>query len=713
MLGSRLPFFFASSLCAVLFNAPWARAQVTVDEWMCANAEGVATCSIKLRGVVAQQDYLYIKNVSDIDITESRGVVLGNTGVIGAELDDAFIYYSQFVPRVYSLAPIRGVTNPLVSLRARAIFSDTVGLSRENSVVDIVDLKQAFWHLVRDLWWPVFMFLFPFSLIVAHLGRGVGFRDLLSPAIPEWAVSIGMWSSVLFCMSMSRIPRVMIPSVLRPDAYYHLHGLFLVGVTMSLGEVALSVMSQKEGRAHFWNRAIAALMGGALLFNMFAKVVASTKAIHTFVFVTQNVTLLALWLAVSAQGWSQLVQIRGLVGLKGLRIVTLLLPGVLVRDSVVYWGYHSSGTAYWIHYLSLAFMVSVVIRNVEYGKIAKAGMKLNRLVRSKLQGSISGSERISNLCEWLCSAFSFTRATVIEVRNNEALLLGSEGSLRLKKGGRAKAHLSRLGRMIVESGRPMFFMSPAELPIDLRNDFHNAMAAVPVIEAGQVIGVLFLMAEEGTALSPKTVNLINFTVGTLQLEILSAVSEFREQRRAESLRNVLSVTSGVITEYLDDVGRFIGEGVVSKRVIVSADIGKSTRAAQMARWDKHLRELYDEALDEVYERWMVERDRVGFKSKDPRGDDFWALSEAISDSPSGVFERGLSLAFAIETVARQVFTSARFLCLGIPGARVIVTVGEVRMRVRGHSASSSIDTHSEQMSFCAKLRYSFTGSPPV
>lgn len=698
-------------LLAAILAIPLLPAFGSTIPWECEKNTNpkISVCNIHIDRNVAIGEYLFIQNISDIDQLYAGDSLIGFTGYFShPSLERRF--YSQFLPRLYSLDALANQNVTTLKLKSEAVLSDTVGLSKDNSIVKITTLEDGISSYISAVWKPFILFILPL-LFFAILSSKVVFSEKQNGKLPQFLMLFSILSAMFFTLSMSRVPRIAIPLLMDGATYFRIHAFFSISLIFSLSMIAVlskRVQYPKEGDL---------ISSKILLFSYFI----SLLCISGFLEGTFRITLTnAYRAAFGIISFSTLLLLRDcgplLKGFSGrlelppeifFRFMLLSFPLVCLRDAYVFYFFHQSGTLYWLHPFGLTFLGLAAMSTKLNFHILRKSEQIGSNIRLALAKAPSANERGLAFMSRLKEEFG--------ANNVEILITDIQGVTRLL-GSRNDFHSDIQAAILSEFSRKRLShvgvcKSQKKNELWLGKYKKQTLPILPIIFDEKVIGAVALVMANSDSNPFRLrlhLNYIRNLADVLKLEILSLFNETKADEKSRELGNILKLTSGIITEYLGADGRFSADGVTTRRIVVSADLIESTRAAKRATNLSRFSLLFEKALDSVYDQWLKTRDFHGFISRDPRGDDFWALSRDVSNvseaDSNAILLNGIELGLSIDSIASGVFSEPRFRFLDIPGARTIVSIGSLKLRIRGSGEFRSVDAYSNELSVISKLR---------
>lgn len=669
----------------------------------------ISVCNIYIDRNVTIGEYLFIQNISDIDQLYDGDSLIGFTGYFShPSLERRF--YSQFLPRLYSLDALANRNIATLKLKSEAVLSDTVGLSKDNSIVKITTLEDGISSYVSAVWKTFILFLLPL-LFFSILGSKTVFSEKFNAKLPPFLMLFSTLSAMFFTLSMSRVPRIAIPLLFDGATYFRIHAFFSISLIFSLSMIAVLIKRVRHPKE------FDSISSKLLLFLYFFSLLCISGLLER---AFQTTLTNAYRVAFGTASFSALILLsnyrtllKGSCGRLELppeiffRLMLLSLPLLCLRDAYIFYFFHQSGTQYWLHPFGLIFLGLAALSTKLNFHILRKSEQIGSNIRLDLAKSPSAVERGIAFKTHLKKEFG---ALDVEILINDiqgvTQLLGSMDSCQsdiqtaiLKEFSKKQLRHARMPR------------SPEKNELWLGRYKEQILTMLPIIFDNRVIGAVALVMSNSNPNPFKLrlrLNYIRNLADVLKLEILSLFNETKADEKSRELGNILKLTSGVITEYLDGDGRFSADGVITRRIVVSADLIESTRAAKRATNLSRFSLLFEKALDSVYDQWLRTRDSYGFISRDPRGDDFWALSKDVSNisetDRNEILLRGIELGLSIDSIASEVFSDPRFRFLDVPGARTIVSVGSLTLRIRGSGAVRSVDAYSNELSVISKLR---------
>lgn len=682
-----------------------------VVQFDCTQEGKIANCRIQTAGKVAENDVLFLSSVSDSDIAKSGDIELGRTGYF---LNSPF--YAMIIPRIYSLEKILGQDSPTISIRAESILGDSAGLSQTQSEVRIISLSDAKILAVR------FITIRIIALIALGVLFAFAFTGLRRDVADGWqwpwiGIAVFVPSSAFFILSMVKIPRMLIPSVLSPVQYYLLHA----GMELA----AIWALTDLIRRVNFTDRASiiplsfepyaarisscihhgSAIVGILLLANH-SKF--GIKFAHSYAVFLQSVGLLLIPLIRLGKTPIRRLLSRSMPGSLLVLLSTIISAIVFARDAVTYLWLHESGTQYYIHYMFGLTLAAIGYRSFEFRRCLYLSDIFSKTCRQEISSAVATPERGDALCKTILQVDTFARVSLVSIKNRNSFLVASGGSLALPPDDTPRPP----GPMveIAMSGGGMFYAPDLlELGADLASKgIKRACLIIAIKQMGEVIAALAIMAEEGRKISPTKAKILELAASALSLEVEAIIEKTVLEKIRGQFESVAKCTAGIVFENTDAWGRIKKISGISRRTIVTADGLKTTKVAELALTSAHIWNCVTAYKRELYATWFAFQEVFEYLSKDVRGDDFWAISPREFRNPIlqalGPEAAGILLAHFIEKHARMISSKPEYRSVGFFGAHVAVGAAEIKIITLGIQSRQCIDVDAPYMSRLHRIR---------
>ncbi len=672
--------------------------------------ETTATCRIELDGIVAEGDTLFLSHVNDADQLYSGEIKLGSTGYIAGRK-----YYARFLPRTYSLDPIRGAVSPVLTLETESLLGPGAGIP---SIAKVKLISSGY---------PLYKIFAPVALRVLQLAfvLAVAFyllSWLSARATDGWSYPrreltwfyIGL-SITLFLMT--ELPRAFVPSLISGEFFFFTQSVASAVVLWSLGILLLD--SKFTNRSSIEKRIqhrpppfVRESVHGAFLVALLLLANKSGGGFKSSQSLAMFVQAIALILAapgvIKGTEWRSAWKRSSRVSLC-FHFSLSLLTIALVIFSFRYFFFQRSNSPLMeiAAYLSLALAAWRVDR---FKRATQMSRDFTEYCRERLSRLETGEERIQALSELIQEESNAARVSLISVQNGEGLVLASSGPDAIPAERRKEPRkLGPFLRRVCKEKHILYAPVAEELGRALiEQGLKHSSLAIPVTQGSEVKVVLCVMANEDERIPPFEAAVMELSANSLSLEILSAVSQTLSEEKADQLRSITKIASGLALEHMDNWGRLITPKGKERRIVVSADCVASTAISEQASRSPSLERLHTAFKTELYATWFALRQGFEFLSKDVRGDDFWAVSPKEFQNPSlnaiGAEKVALLLAHLLEKHARILSLRDEYRALGLVGSRVAVSSVDLRLVALGTLDSHCIDIDSPDMSRLQRVR---------
>lgn len=697
------------SLLALLV-ATSASASLSVRTVSCeTKQEGHQTCNVSLEGVVGERDALYIPEIADIDRAYVGDRELGATGyAFGRQ------FYARFYPRIYSLGNFTGIKDPVVRVESAGIQGDALGI-RPGEPITIIDVGRSLPLVLGHLFRQLAIALGLSGLVTLGI---LATRLRKDTRVLDGALYLGyLLATVLISLSMSKLPRVLMPSILSPRQYYSLHVLSHSFALLFLS-LMLTRQSYEEMRAHsidsrarFWRNRCSSLAAMTFAFQCWLLAFEPSwpiKLIHetgtglqilVLAFIALRATCgkerLGSW---KNNLWSERID----------HVIVAVSALIMAYDGTYYIFRHTVDTKYYFFYCFIAIVLSDFGRVYERLSIERDSTAIALKVRTSLQSIKSGKEMLQQICAVLLDYADASRASIIAVKDGMALVLVSGGESALSEKSEPKP-VGNILRTVVQTKRPVLVANKRQFESEFNTQgLLNSTLMVPIIQSGQVIAVISMMGKPGAQVSPRLFRVLEMATQFLSLEALSAINKTITEEQIEQLTLMTASTSGIVLEYVDPWGRLKKNITPTRRVIISIDGIRSTYIEQIAHGSPMIWELYRAFKQEVYSHWMALKEAFELVSKDVRGDDFWVLTPIAFRDPYlqelGAPKVALVAAVLMEECAREICLKPEYQILQRSGFHASVSSDVIEVLPLGTESSVCRDVHAKNMSKLSRIR---------
>lgn len=700
--------WFASVL--LLFTATADAA--TLKAFSCEkNGDGTAaTCKIELDGEVGEADSLFLSHVNDVDHLSYGDIKLGSTGHIAGRR-----FYARFLPRTYSLEAIRGAVSPVLTLEAESLLGPGAGIPPVAKVKIISSgypLYKVFAPVALRVLQVAFVIAIAFYLLTWLSARAT---DGWSYPRRELAWFYMGLSANLFMLT--ELPRAFVPSLISGERFFFLQSVASSMVAWSLGILLLesrftdrSAIEKQLVRSPdiFARKSIHGAFLLALLM-LAERAGGGFKSSQSLALLVQSLALLtAVPSVLRSTEWRRAWKRSSRVSLS-FHVTLCLLAVSLMLFSVRYhfWQISNAPVLEGFAYLSLLFAAWRLDR---FKRAAQLSREFTEYCRARLSALATGDERIRALTDLIQEESNAARVSLISVQNGEGLVIASSGPDAIPAERRREPR--RLGpflKRVCKQKHILYAPVAEELGKALiEQGLKHSSLAIPVTQGTEVKAVLCVMANEDERIPPFEAAVMELSASTLSLEILSAVSQTLAEEKADQLRSITKIASGLALEHMDDWGRLVTPKGKERRFVVSADCIASTAIGEQASRSPALERLHQAFKSELYAVWFSLRQGFEFLSKDVRGDDFWAVSPREFQNPSlralGPEKTALLLAHLLEKHARGLALRDEYRALGLVGARVAASAVDLRLLALGTLDSHCIDIDSPDMARLQRVR---------
>ena len=660
-------------------------------------------CSIKISGVISEDSVLYLTNVADTDELYHDSKLIGSTGeLLGSK------FYAQILPRLYSLKSISMLESPTLTLEIESVFGDAVGLSKENSTIAIVSQGEAakvlFGYIVFGL---VGFVVLGFGVSLAFFGMSNRINDGWQwPWGGKIAFVVG---GSLFVVSMLKLPRFLIPSLMSATDYYLFHAFVeSLAIFGLIDLICGTCWSDSSSSKIFWKRLkfltkvlnLCILISGNILMVWSV----NSKSTHSDFVLTQSILL--TFTCLTSSFFRNLIpnSKKSLNGSMAIGLTIFFSSAVFLRDALIYKFYHGAGSQYYVQYCICLVLIALGYRAIEFRKLESIVIELVFRIRNNLKNVDSGQAHASSLCRNLNKEWSdLARVTILGIKHGRCSIPASEGMEALNRDEREVVPGALLASMI-ESKKSIYISNPPEK----EKSYSRACLLIPVIHGDLVTGAIAFTARKGVKLRPSLAKILELATSSLELEVISGMRQTLNEQLLSQREAISRTQSGLVYEKTDDWGRIREIKSSTVRIIVTADGLKTTRVAEIARDSLLAWDSFSDYKSLLYAHWFSLLVSFEFLSKDVRGDDFWGISP-LKFSRSELQERGseylgIALGFYMERIATEISLIPKFAGIGFAGAHVAVGLGEIKVEAYGIPQQLCVDIDSPYMSRLHRIR---------
>lgn len=689
----KIFFLFLMLLFTSISNA-----EMKVGKVSCEVSDASNRCLVHLVGQVSPGDALYIPEIADADKTYVENIEIGSTGFFYGHR-----FYARFYPRVYQLDKIAGKIDPIVIVEYYSILGDAKGLNKD-SQISVIQYQRSLNIILTSIAYKVLIILALSALFTIGC---LNLRLRRDNTIEFYVVeSIYLVSTIGITLSMSKLPRVLIPEILSPKSYYIIHILL-----HSLAIMSLSLISLNKLNISFKaSKVITVLLFIVQVFLLTQNEKIQMKTIHAS---GTGLQILFYFLLMSIGVYKVLQRKNGFFKKKiyseRLLIFTFLSTSVVMfYDAFYYMFLHKVDTQYYFFYGLIAVVIADFGVCYEALRIEMEASGIALGVRKDLEALDGGKEMLKEICISIVEKFDASRVSIVSTRNRMALVLSSFGPTALPVDSTARP-IGKILQKVIVSGELVFVSGGQEFEeVYKLSNYLNDSLMVPIIQNQKVIAVISMMAKKNVKISSYTSKLLEQVTALLSLEALAAINKLIADEQMEQMKMIASSTSGIVLENADSWGRIIHKVKPYRRIIVSVDGVKSTYIEQIATGSPIVWDLYRSFKQEVYAHWMSIKEVFELVSKDVRGDDFWVLSPLTFKNPYlsilGAERVALIAAVLIEEQSRAICAKPEYQILSRSGFHTSVSADDIEILPLGTESSICCDVHAKNMSKLHRIR---------
>lgn len=685
-----------------IFFAKLALANTSHSSLLCNEKNNLINCDIEFKGSFSENSVLYIPRVHDMDRTYFENKLIGETGYLFG-----IKYYSSFIPRLYDIKNSHEIIDPEFKITIEAVLKDNSGI-RSGNVIKIVSQSEGR-KILFIFYFKIFcMLVLPLGLILFTSGFSSNY-SINRFGIKKCHIICCYVFSFLFFLSMTNLLRPLMPHFTGPLNYFKFHILIESLALFYLAKILTFfdyVYSCKSVKSSFRFEKIIDIVSSCLLISFLSLVVLSEAESLRFIhqsFVLSQALILVVCLLNLFFKKDIFVFFRIELLTSNLFIASLfLVVPVILRDSITYYFLHMPSNEYYVHYFLMLIPILGNIDSIYIYKIQKEGFELLKIISDKVKVLNVGADQLSFISKSINDNIQFSsRVSILSIVNHKGMLLASEGREKLFVDYSPKPIGGILSK-IVSSTDYHYVERVFSDSISVDGSQANRSAITVIIKQKDYpIASLTIMGEKNKSLGIKANIIISFVKQSLSDLISNAVQMDKTQRYNEQLENLLGTTSGILLERVDEFNQIDMNDSTEKRIIVAADLAKSTKFAEKAILSPRLKKLYSSFNNDLFLTWFSLLKEFNFKSNDIRGDDFWAFAPKENSHPllQRYTQEQIAVYFGIllEKHCSLLLNQAKYLPLCIPGAHVFVGCGSFTFKVFGVKNASCFSVDSPYM----------------
>ena len=665
-------------------------------------------CQVQLEGEVLEGERLFLTNVQESDQIYWKETRLGGTGMM---FDQPFS--AGLIPRLYSLQPLKGQVDPLLTIKARAIFADSAGIPKE-AKVRVVDGRYPLWKFLGPLFYPLLSFFFLLGAWVYLVTR------LRQQTIDGWVYPAEelRWfcgSLLAFMLLDHGLTRIFVPIAWSQSLHLFAQRLSLLVCTWSLaGLIASGRFSDRSCVERVFGRPRSTTIAGMVTFFFLAGLCLITFStnLKTGLFA---LALSALSAAVFYGGvmaaigteWRRILKRSGTTPLLfhfSLLAFSFSLCGVAIGRYVSLFEGHA-----WLTVASWVVVVTGLLRLQRFQSVQEKSVQLGLECREILQRYANANRRLFALCSFIEEEWGAARVSVISVEGSQGLVLASAGPDAISPENRHEPRkLGPFLRRVCKEGHILYAPVAEELGKDLQEKgWRHSSVAIPLIQEEKVRAVLCIMADEGARINPIDATLMELLTNALGLEILSAVAQHVAEEKNDRLLSIARNAGGLAVEHMDGWGHLHFSQTEDIRFIVGAQAEPEPAQRRFLESHATFAKLLASYQQELRSNWTALAEQFEFLPKEVNGD-FWVLSPREFRLPYlqslGAERAALLLAQAMERVAKQLLAKPAYLPLGICQLKMLVGRSRLKFVSYGTADSGTLDVDATDFAHLLRLR---------
>lgn len=679
-----------------------------ISSFECQSNQGSVICEIQLQGEVLAGEKLFLPTAQDADRLFFEDQQIGSTG---HHLNNSFS--APFLPRVYSLQPLKGRVNPKLRLESYSFFHSSVA---PPSRAQVIPPDYPFRRVYRALIAKCIGFL-AVLLIAAFVIFSVRRTTIDGWTYPIDELRWFFGSLFVYMILDSDFSHLAVPALW--DAAFHetCARLSLCVALWSLSSLILGVRFNDRScverglnrRAH---PAYGRVSDVAFILALFTSTFPITAGLSLPLSLQAIPLLLAVMASSRSLEWKRVLKRSGTSPL--FFQFSLMLTGSIVIFTAVISAARSQHDSSAIRYSFILVLILAGWRIQRFLSARQRSRQLVRECRANLLLHSRGYDRLMALCEFIEDEWAAARVSIISVRGPLGLVIASAGPDAIPLGHHSRARkLGPFLRRVCREGHILYAPVAEELGKELQDQgMKHSSLAIPFTQQGKVGAVLCMMADEGERIPAIEAAVLELMAEELSLEILTAVAQHVAEDKCERLLVIARQADGIAVEHLDDWGHLQYEAKEEERVLVGAKLdpifGHPGAGA--------LRKAEKEFTRELRAIWHSLALSFEFVPKEIR-DDFWVLSPKEFRNPFlknlGLEQAALLLSLTMDRHARALAAKEGYLILAAPSTRIVA--GRVKLHLVSHGAQTSggLDIDSHDLEALHRIRENASASGPL
>lgn len=653
-------------------------------------------CYIDISGVIDERDVLIIPYVADADVLSFEGQEIGRTGFFFG-----YKFHAAFFPRVYSLKLLKDINSPRLKLHAWSFLNTELGIKSSKEEILILDQNRAMKTYLKLLSKPLGILITILMVFILSLNF-VNKKNSEGWSWSKKSKRAYQLSSTLFMLSMTRVLRVFIPSLLSIQQYYLFHATVEAIAIWALTEMILETrfVDQSSYRDDSRN-----LKSDTKFFRIFNLLVL-TACLFSFLILFQyyeiqfvhSIAVLAQAILIASAALYQIAKLnfkkvflRSMMGSSFFVITELATAFVILRDSIVFIFFHKPGVHYYSPDAMLLVLFAGFIRSSIIQKCEQKAMLLSNEIRKLLRNIPHGQDQLEVLSNEIHKNWPCDRVSILSIINNEVIVLSSSGPFPLNQKTEPKP-VGPILKILMNKKQPLYIASVDDLDeIHREQGFNRSCFLIPLLQDSKIIGAISITGSEKSRLSPYQSHQLIVSTTFIESEVIGALNNALLEKSQKEINEYTVGMSGMVFEHMNAWGHIQKNNPASRRVIVSADGLKSTYLEQVVSTSPILYELAKEYKSELYAGWIAIKQVFEMVSADVHGDDFLIVTPLKFKNPEleklGPETVALACANLIEQYARDVASKSYYRPLGRAGAHVAVGAGMLELIGLGISNS--------------------------
>lgn len=643
--------------------------------------DGFSVCEIQLEGTVEAGERIFLPVAEDADRLYAGGKLLGSTGYLLK-----YPFSARFLPRIYSLQPLQGQSNPVLTLETQNYFSPSgPPFAKARVIPASFPLRKAYLPLFLRTF--AFFALAALSVFVVSRIRRATVDGWMYPA-EEMRWFFG--SICCFLLLHSSYSHILVPGLW--DALFH------EAATKAALAVGLWCLSTLLLNARFNDRSCVErgisrrpvfrfhFLADFALAASLITIVPPLRASYPVVLAIHSLPLLlSLHSSVVSLEWRRVLKRSGASPL--LFHFSLLAFGGLAALFPIF--HIALGlTPAFLSSLAWAALLLGAFRMHSYLKARRRSRELVKECREILVHHSRADARLHALCEFIEDEWAAARVSIISVESELGLVIASAGPEAIPDVHRSRARkLGPFLRRVCRAGHILYAPVAEELGQDLQKEgLKHSSLAIPLRQLGKVRAVLCMMADEGERIPPVEATVLELLAADLSLEILSASAQHVAETKCVHLLAIARQADGIAVEHLDDWGHLHYSDKEDSRYLVGAKF----EAMLAIPGSSALKKAQGEFSRELRAIWHALALSFEFVPREIK-EDFWVLSPKEFRNPFlrslGPERVSLLLAMALDRQARALAAKEGFLLLAQPAFRVVA--GSARLHLVSYGAQET------------------------